>query len=64
MSLLFLTMITNAMWFKGESNNENVEAIKLGPISFTVAQVSGEHGYFHLLLLIVIIIIIECALSF
>ncbi|GFS01450.1 polycystic kidney disease protein 1-like 2 [Elysia marginata] len=38
MSLLFLTMITNAMWFKGESNNENVEAIKIGPISFTVAQ--------------------------
>ncbi|GFN96340.1 polycystic kidney disease protein 1-like 2, partial [Plakobranchus ocellatus] len=38
MSLLFLTMITNAMWFRGETNQENVEAIKLGPVSFTLTQ--------------------------
>ncbi|XP_055876323.1 polycystic kidney disease protein 1-like 2 [Biomphalaria glabrata] len=39
MSLLFLTMITNAMWFKGAETQTNVEAIKIGPLTFTLAQV-------------------------
>ena len=38
-------MITNAMWFKGggegeEEKNQKATAIKLGPVSFTLAQVS------------------------
>ena len=41
MSLLFLTMISNAMFFKGadEKSDEPVTAIKIGPLSFTLAQV-------------------------
>ena len=42
MSLLFLTMITNAMWFKSDSDGESkqqVVAMKLGPFSFTLQQV-------------------------
>ncbi|KAK7506559.1 hypothetical protein BaRGS_00002034, partial [Batillaria attramentaria] len=42
MSLLFLTMITNAMWFKGESEQGEQKVttgIKLGPIQFTLGQV-------------------------
>ncbi|KAL3878017.1 hypothetical protein ACJMK2_035653 [Sinanodonta woodiana] len=37
-SLLYLTMITNAMFFKSEDNIKNVQAIKFGPFSFTVQQ--------------------------
>ncbi|KAL4239723.1 hypothetical protein ACF0H5_000526 [Mactra antiquata] len=42
MSLLFLTMITNAMWFKSdgdEQKQDNVVALKVGPISFTLQQI-------------------------
>ena len=51
MSLLFLTMITNAMWFKsdgeGESDTEkkNVVAMKVGPFSFTLQQVSIQRHF-------------------
>ncbi|XP_069123478.1 uncharacterized protein [Argopecten irradians] len=38
-SLLFMTMITNAMWFKSEDNNANTSAMKIGPVSFTLQQV-------------------------
>ncbi|XP_060067156.1 uncharacterized protein LOC132547416 [Ylistrum balloti] len=38
-SLLFMTMITNAMWFKSEENNANTSAMKIGPVSFTLQQV-------------------------
>ncbi|CAH1794576.1 unnamed protein product [Owenia fusiformis] len=38
LSLLFLTMITNAMFFKSEEKVENKSALKLGPFSFTLSQ--------------------------
>ncbi|OWF47600.1 Polycystic kidney disease and receptor for egg jelly-related protein [Mizuhopecten yessoensis] len=37
-SLLFMTMITNAMWFKSEDKSSNTSAMKIGPISFTLQQ--------------------------
>ena len=41
MSLLFMTMITNAMWFKGENDDktDNSQTLKLGPVSFSMQQV-------------------------
>jgi hypothetical protein len=39
MSLLFMTMITNAMWFKSDDNAKQSQALKVGPVSFTVQQV-------------------------
>lgn len=39
MSLLFLTMITNCMWFKTEGNQGNVTSVKFGPFRFTLQQV-------------------------
>ncbi|XP_053382148.1 uncharacterized protein LOC123562231 [Mercenaria mercenaria] len=46
MSLLFLTMITNAMWFKSDGEAEHAQnsgkqtvSLKIGPISFTLQQV-------------------------
>ncbi|XP_052262941.1 uncharacterized protein LOC127866462 [Dreissena polymorpha] len=44
MSLLFLTMITNAMWFKsdgekGEQQNQQTVSITIGPISVTLQQI-------------------------
>lgn len=46
MSLLFLTMITNAMWFKSDGeadqqSNKQVVAMSIGPFSFTLSQVTG-----------------------
>lgn len=38
-ALLFLTMITNCMFFRADENQENVKALKLGPIQFTLHQV-------------------------
>lgn len=40
MSLLFLTMITNAMWFKTEDKQSQTTGIRLGPFQFTLGQVS------------------------
>lgn len=40
MSLLFLTMITNCMWFKTTDSNDNVTALTMGPFTFTLQQVS------------------------
>jgi len=50
-SLLFLTMITNAMWFKSDGEKEgqqssNVVSLKLGPFSFTLQQVNMSLEYF------------------
>ena len=42
MSLLFLTMITNAMFFKSDGEADSgppPTALKIGPISFTLQQV-------------------------
>ena len=39
MSLLFLTMITNAMFFKSEDQQSTTTGIRLGPIQFTLGQV-------------------------
>lgn len=46
MSLLFLTMITNAMWFKSDGEQAQAQdqqkqtvSMKIGPISFTLQQV-------------------------
>lgn len=36
--LLFLTMITNCMFFKADERVENVQALNLGPFSFTLHQ--------------------------
>lgn len=46
MSLLFLTMITNAMWFKSDGEKKEgqsapVTAMTIGPFSFTLQQVTG-----------------------
>ncbi|XP_013393280.1 uncharacterized protein LOC106161002 [Lingula anatina] len=38
LSLLFCTMIANAMFFKADDKKEKVNAIKLGPLSFTLSQ--------------------------
>ncbi|KAK3090847.1 hypothetical protein FSP39_015186 [Pinctada imbricata] len=40
MSLLFMTMITNAMWFKGENDDktDNSQTLKFGPVSFSMQQ--------------------------
>lgn len=43
MSLLFMTMITNAMWFKSDDNAKQSQALKVGPLSFTVQQASRQH---------------------
>lgn len=40
MSLLFMTMITNAMWFKSEDNAQQTNAMQIGPVSFTLQQAS------------------------
>ena len=37
-SLLFLTMITNCMFFKSDEKAENVSAVSIGPFSFTLHQ--------------------------
>ena len=37
-SLLFLTMITNCMFFKTEDKVQKPSAIQIGPISFTLSQ--------------------------
>ncbi|KAK7111719.1 hypothetical protein V1264_011307 [Littorina saxatilis] len=39
MSLLFLTMITNAMFFKSEDKQATTTGITLGPLHFTLGQV-------------------------
>ncbi|WAQ97255.1 PK1L2-like protein [Mya arenaria] len=44
MSLLFLTMITNAMWFKsdgekGDDSQKQVVSMSIGPITFTLSQI-------------------------
>ncbi|XP_055955042.1 uncharacterized protein LOC126809611 [Patella vulgata] len=39
MALLFLTMITNCMFFKAEDNVQHVTALTLGPFQFTLQQV-------------------------
>ncbi|XP_046581985.1 LOW QUALITY PROTEIN: uncharacterized protein LOC124289408 [Haliotis rubra] len=38
-SLLFLTMISNCMFFKTEGKQENVTAIQIGPISITLQSI-------------------------
>ncbi|XP_064637018.1 polycystin-1-like protein 2 [Lineus longissimus] len=38
LSLLFLTMITNCMFFKGEERVERTSSVTLGPFSFSMAQ--------------------------
>jgi hypothetical protein len=40
MSLLFCTMIANAMLYKADSPNSGKQAIELGPIKFTMSQVN------------------------
>lgn len=39
MSLLFCTMIANAMFYKADSPNSGKQAIQVGPIKFTLSQV-------------------------
>ncbi|XP_063443914.1 polycystin-1-like protein 2 [Mytilus trossulus] len=39
MSLLFMTMISNAMFFKSEENGTQSNAMTIGPVSFTLQQV-------------------------
>lgn len=38
LAILFLTMIANAMWYKTDTKRDNVQAINLGPLSFTVHE--------------------------
>lgn len=38
MSLLFMTMISNAMFFKSEENGTQSNAMTIGPVSFTLQQ--------------------------
>jgi polycystin 1L2 len=37
-SLLFLTMITNCMFFKADDNVQNVSTLQVGPFAFTLHQ--------------------------
>ena len=38
LSLLFMTMIANAMWYRTDDANDTAESFQFGPISFTVHQ--------------------------
>ena len=38
LSLLFMTMIANAMWYRTEENKDSTQSLQFGPISFTVHQ--------------------------
>ena len=38
LSLLFMTMISNAMWYKTESTEKSPQSLSIGPFSFTVHQ--------------------------
>lgn len=38
LAILFLTMVSNAMWYKTEEKRENVEALSIGPLTFTVHE--------------------------
>ena len=49
MSLLFLTMITNAMFFKSEDQQSTTTGIRLGPIQFTLGQV-------HVALVVIVVV--------
>ena len=38
LSLLFMTMIANAMWYRSDDEGGAVQAISIGPISFTITE--------------------------
>ena len=40
LSLLFMTMIANAMWYRTEETNDSTQSFQFGPITFTVHQLN------------------------
>lgn len=38
LAILFLTMIANAMWYTTDTKRDNVQAVYIGPLSFTVHE--------------------------
>ena len=38
LSLLFMTMISNAMWYKSDTSGTNSQAVTFGPVTFTIYE--------------------------